>query len=217
LRGPRRIVDQKTIPCCVSCAIAAAAESANADWDALSPLFHYFVSRVDLMRLLPTQTPELTLEQAGSALESIGISLFSLHDQAMDAPGVSAPPSPDARADAVRRRLEPPSTFPPVSRMELLSDYSREQSWKTALLTGSPILAGIDLPTDYDPKMRKASSTAGRLGRSHAVAVIGYDDAEHSFIVQDSRGPDWFIGGQWWMPYSFAASGFVYKAYALRF
>ena len=104
-----------------------------------------------------------------------------------------------------------------MSRIELLQDQNREREWKVVLLTGKPIVAGIDLPAGYNRLMRRASTTEGRLGPSHAVAILGYDDAEQAFIVQDSRGLDWFIGGQWWMPYSFAESGFVYRAYSFRF
>jgi C1A family cysteine protease len=98
-----------------------------------------------------------------------------------------------------------------------LADQNRVQEWKKALLTGKPIVAGIDLPAAYEKAMVRASTDGGRLGPSHAVAILGYRDSEHAFIVQDSRGPDWFLGGQWWMPYAFAESGFVYRAYSFNF
>src|ERR1700732_5276107 len=66
LGGTRRILDQRDIPCCVSCAIAAAAESANAPWAALSPLFHYFVTRTQVMGGSPGQMADLSLEDANS-------------------------------------------------------------------------------------------------------------------------------------------------------
>jgi len=217
LRGPRRIIDQGSIPCCVSCAIAAAAESANADWETLSPLFHYFVTRTQVMRASPQQTANVSLEDAKSAMEDIGICLNRLHEKKMDPQGIAEAPSPAAQSDGLTRRLPRTSTFPPAHRIVLLGDQNREQEWKMALLTGKPILAGIDLPANYDKPMRRATTELGRLGPSHAVVILGYNDSEHAFIVQDSRGKDWFIGGQWWMPYSFAQSGFVYQAYSFNF
>lgn len=217
LPGPRRIIDQADVPCCVSSAFAAAAESANPDWEMLAPLFHYFVARTQLMGVSPTQTADITLETANEAMARFGICLDRLHNQPMNGQGVAEEPSSAARADALGRRLPPISVFPPVSRIELLSDRNRAIDWKRALLTGKPIIAGIDLPSDYSKSMRRASADGGRLGPSHAVAILGYRDSEQAFIVQDSRGPEWFIGGQWWMPYAFAESGFVYRAYSLHF
>jgi hypothetical protein len=217
LRGPRRVLDQRDIPCCVSCAFSAAAESAHASWDALAPLFHYFVTRVDVRGGSPSQLSNLTLEDANSAMEAIGMCLGTLHDVSMEPEGVAAAPSGAARTDALDRRLAPLSVFPPSSRIELLGDRNRVLEWKKSLLTGKPIVAGIDLPAGYGRTMTSASVDLGRLGPSHAVAVLGYRDSEQAFIVQDSRGPDWFVGGQWWMPYSFAESGFVYRAYSFNF
>lgn len=217
LMGSRRVVDQGNVRCCVSCAIAAATESANGDWAALSPLFHYFVTRTPVMGGSPLQNVDLTLEDANSAVETIGISLNSLHDKTMDLAGMAAAPSQAARSDALSRRLPPISILPPASRIVLLGDQNREQEWKMALLTGKPIIAGIDLPAGYSKAMTRATTADGRLGPSHAVAILGYRDREQAFIVQDSRGPDWFLGGQWWMPYSFAESSFVFKAYSLNF
>lgn len=217
LSGARRIIDQADINCCVSCAIASAAESANRNWPALAPLFHYFVTRVDVMDATPAQNGDLTLEDAKSAVENAGICLNRLHDQPMDLAGIAAAPSRDARGDALSRRLPAVSTFPPVSRIVLLADQNRTQEWKRALLTGKPIVAGIDLPAEYSKNMTRATTANGRLGPSHAVVILGYRDSEQAFIVQDSRGDSWFIGGQWWMPYAFAESSFVFKAYSFHF
>jgi hypothetical protein len=217
LPGPRRVLDQREVPCCTSCAIAAAAESANVSWTTLSPLFHYFVARVDVAHGSPSQMSNLTLEDAMRAIAEVGICLEAFHGVTMDAPGVCVRPSDDARRDALARRLPPVSVFPPIPRIEPIGNGNRTLDWKRALLTGKPIVAGIDLPDGYDRTMTRASTTGGRLGASHAVAILGYRDSEQAFVVHDSRGPDWFLGGQWWMPYSFAESGFVDRAFSLNF
>jgi C1A family cysteine protease len=45
----------------------------------------------------------------------------------------------------------------------------------------------------------------GAIG-GHAVLVVGYDDASHSFIVRNSWGPKWGRRGYFFMPYLFAMS-----------
>ena len=39
----------------------------------------------------------------------------------------------------------------------------------------------------------------------HAVLAVGYDDAKKQFIVRNSWGPDWGIGGYFMMPYKYLA------------
>ena len=119
-------------------------------------------------------------------------------------------------ADAVSRALPPLGGLSRIDRIELLDDAHRVLAWKRALLTGKPIVAGIDLPVGYGPQMSIAPWPATRNGLSHAVVITGYREGRGAFRVQDSRGNAWFDSGHWWMPYEFAQSGFVYKAYALR-
>jgi C1A family cysteine protease len=37
----------------------------------------------------------------------------------------------------------------------------------------------------------------------HAVLAVGYDDANHRFIVRNSWGPGWGMAGYFTMPYSY--------------
>ena len=41
----------------------------------------------------------------------------------------------------------------------------------------------------------------------HAVAAVGYDDADHRFIVPNSWGPHWGMKGYFTMPYGYLLSG----------
>src|SRR6185437_342623 len=43
----RSVIDQKDLPCCVSCALSSAMEVLDASTPSLSPLFHYYVTRYD--------------------------------------------------------------------------------------------------------------------------------------------------------------------------
>ena len=216
LGGARSILNQQQVPCCVSCSFVTAMESANPSWPDLAPLFHYFLSRTEQAHSAPSQPINLTLEQGGTVVERSGVSSCILHTAAMDLLGMATPPTSAARQDALTRRLPPISVLPPVSRIELLADGQRILAWKGALLRRRPIIAGFDLPVGYGPQMTQAPWPAARRGDSHACAILGYDDSKASFVVQDSQGPDWFMGGQWYMPYAYAQSGFVYRAYSLR-
>ena len=37
----------------------------------------------------------------------------------------------------------------------------------------------------------------------HAVVAVGYDDSKQDFIVRNSWGPSWGIGGYCMMPYKY--------------
>src|ERR1035441_9935000 len=44
---PRCVIDQGSLLCCVSCALASAMEATNPYWPAMAPLFHYYVTRFE--------------------------------------------------------------------------------------------------------------------------------------------------------------------------
>jgi len=40
----------------------------------------------------------------------------------------------------------------------------------------------------------------------HAVCVIGYDDSRKAFLVRNSWGAGWGVGGNFWLPFSYATN-----------
>lgn len=214
LRGPRGIVNQREVPCCVSCAFATAMESLQPGFAQLAPLFHYYFTRTARLMLPAGQMAELSLAEAAQTLALEGICVHELHEHSSTLEGASQPPVPAAVADGRARRL-PFNAALGVPRFRRLSDQFREMEWKKALLTGKPIVAGFSLVDGYGAPMRRLDLPASRTGTGHAVAILGYRDSERAFIVQDSRGEDFGLGGQWWMSYSFAASAFVQEAYCI--
>lgn len=214
LRGPRGVVNQADVPCCVSCAFATALESLQPGFAQLAPLFHYYFTRTGRMRLPSTAMSDTSLLEAAQTLALEGICVFDLHEYESTVGNAAIAPTSAARTDGQARRL-PFNAAIGVPRFRRLSDVSREVEWKKALLTGKPIVAGFAVVDGYGPAMRRLDMPAKQTGTGHAVAVLGYRDSERAFIVQDSRGEDFALGGQWWMSYAFASSAFVQEAYCI--
>jgi hypothetical protein len=206
---PRGIVDQKDLDCCVSCGLAACAEILYGE-PPLAPLYHYYTVRGGVLA-------GMTVEEGGAALARDGICHLPLHPAAYTAEGAAIAPSADAFTDAARllesRIRASTSLFGPL---EPLIDPQREVQWKRTLTEGRPLLIEFELTPPYGPTMRRLQPTGDGTGRLHAVVVIGYEDAQQAFIVQDSRGPGFAIGGQWWLPYDVALTRLVRQAFALR-
>jgi C1A family cysteine protease len=41
----------------------------------------------------------------------------------------------------------------------------------------------------------------------HAICIVGYDDSKGCFLIRNSWGTSWGIGGYGWMPYDFLMNG----------
>src|SRR3954469_17299008 len=75
---PRAVINQgPDVPCCVSCALAAAMEMLHPLWPPLAPLFHYFITRFERGGADPRGF--LQPLPALRVLESLGISKLELH------------------------------------------------------------------------------------------------------------------------------------------
>jgi len=46
-------------------------------------------------------------------------------------------------------------------------------------------------------------SAGEQLQGGHAVALVGYDDAKNAFLVRNSWGTSWGLGGYFWMSYDY--------------
>ena len=92
------------------------------------------------------------------------------------------------------------------NRLTKISSYSSlatTDARKNALATGGPVLAGMEVWSDffaYRGGVYVKSSTATRVGPNgtpgyHCISVIGYDDAQGCWILKNSWGPNWGEGG----------------------
>jgi hypothetical protein len=220
LRGARSIRDQKRVNCCVSCALAVCIEVLHPEYGELSPLFHYCETGLQRRGQPPGIQDGIGIQDGLDTLGSAGICLRSLHDLGYDTHGVTTVPSLAAEADGRQRAMPylPHRYVSGYSPLDLDRDPINE--CKQALAKGRPILAGIHLTTDYqDSKLAELDTPGPRTGARHVVAILGYSDAKHSFIVQDSRGPDFALGGQWWLSYFnlTSAPALVFQAFAIGY
>jgi len=214
LTPPSVIVNQGSVlPCCVSCAIATCVEVLNPGWEQLAPLYHFHM--FDTMQGSPSSFVDMTLDEGLNLLASAGICLYRYYNSAYTPDGARTEPSPEATTDALTRTV-PYDNNREVAGFSLLSDDDRITAWKNCLVGGRPILIGLYLTDQYRPTMTKLQ---GNLlpDQPHAVAVLGYRESESSFLVQDSRGPAFGIGGQWWLPYDVVESSVIEQAYAVGY
>ena len=94
---------------------------------------------------------------------------------------------------------------------------------KGCLAEGYPFVFGF---TVYDAFESDEVAKSGKLNLpkkteqcvgGHAVLAVGYDDAAKRFIVRNSWGADWGMGGYFTMPYEYAFGGHGRAALASDF
>ena len=161
-----------------------------------------------------------------NTLKERGICIEACHNNLFTREGIEDVPEPDALRDALARAL--PDVYDPVLKQEVAHvrdiglGYDPVNECKSALRQGAPILVCVFQTQTYIDMLNngrsRLTSAGNGIGRRHAVAFIGYDDHESSFIVQDSRGRDRFAGGQWWLHYNVLTSNptLVSEAYAIH-
>lgn len=83
---------------------------------------------------------------------------------------------------------------------------------KATLFSGFPIPFGFTVYSSFETQqvadtgivpLPKASESV--LG-GHAVLLMGYNDGRNAFLVRNSWGTSWGLGGYFWMPYSYVTN-----------
>jgi C1A family cysteine protease len=113
---------------------------------------------------------------------------------------------------------KPPAPAYAASKAHTATSYQRlDTGTPASLLTalrqclagGSPAIFGFSVYESFESdKVARTgvvplpSAKEALLG-GHAVAAVGYDDAKKRFLVRNSWGPDWGVGGYCWMPYAY--------------
>jgi hypothetical protein len=217
LPGPRKVVDQASLNCCVSCAVAAAMEILHPDWPALAALFHYYAARHDISGGADARG-SLFLDKALEVAAIFGVCRSTEHAAEFTSSGAESPPSPTAYRDGRGRTLSRRGRFPGFDEIR---SRSRFNEIRRLLKAGRPALIGLKLPRSYPRRFldtRYRWLDPNRPGNNvyrHCVLATGYNDAEGALRVLDSRGPSEFDGGSWWLGRVVVDSTVVEEAYAL--
>jgi hypothetical protein len=180
----------------------------------LSPLFHYWHCRRAPDEMLPL-TPRHALQVASAR----GICARALHDVPFDVTGAMEPPTMDAMRDASQRRL---AAYNPATRRLLYRCLRppRVEGCRSAIALGSPVLLAFWMTPVYhslssdDPVHGLPPREPANDG--HAAVIVGYDDNQPAFVVQDSRGAGFGRGGSWLLPYRLMDSPLIYETWALE-
>lgn len=201
-RGCPAVYDQGQLASCTANAIAAAIEFDQRKQrlpQAFSPsrLFIYYNERTLLG----------TIANDSGAMLRDGIKSVS---------GQGACPEPmwpyieDKFAD------RPPAQCYKVGKAHPATQYSRlaqsTAQMKACLAAGYPFVFGFTVYESFESDevactgvVPMADPSEMALG-GHAVAAVGYDDASSRFLVRNSWGTDWGMGGYFTMPYAYLAN-----------
>jgi C1A family cysteine protease len=104
-------------------------------------------------------------------------------------------------------------TYTPAKRHVSTSyqalDNTQVDQLRACLASGSPFIFGFTVYESFESAavaktgvVPMPSKTEKVLG-GHAVACVGYDDAQRLFCVRNSWGADWGAGGYCFMPYDY--------------
>jgi hypothetical protein len=213
---PRSVVDQKDLPCCVSCALSSAMGTMDPTGPDLSPLFHYYVTRYDNGGA--NADGFLYLDDGLVTLTNEGISCKDLHSPPFTVSGAAAKPSAEAYADALTRALGRRGLR---LRYTPLGGPSKVAAIREELAQDHPVVIGIQLPVGYPESFLNSRfewldpDNPARSSAGHCVLAVGYNDGRTSIHIQDSHGGAAFDQGLWWMGYRVVDSSVVQDAYSL--
>lgn len=196
---PKTVYDQLALGSCTSNAIAAAIQFDRRK-QRLSPdfipsrLFIYYNERV-IEGTVPSDNGA-TIRDGIKSVATLG-----------DCPEATWPY--DIRKFAVK---PPPAAFKEAIKYKAVQ-YQRvvrnQNQMKGCLASGFPFVFGFSV---YDGFESAAMAKTGvlempapgeTLRGGHAVLAVGYDDASRKFIVRNSWGPKWGMGGYFTIPYAY--------------
>jgi hypothetical protein len=212
----RSVINQKDLPCCVSCALTSAMEVMDTSDPVLSPLFHYYVTRYDNGGA--NADGFLNLDDGLDTLTNEGICSRALHSPPFTLAGAATKPSAEAYADALTRALGRRGVR---LRYTPLGGTSMVVAIREELAQNRPVVIGIQLPMGYPASfvnsrfewLDPANPPLSQSG--HCVLAVGYNDLRTCLHIQDSRGNALFENGLWWMGYRVVDSAVVQEAYSL--
>jgi C1A family cysteine protease len=193
------VENQQTLPACNACAVVSALEFQNLKAGRqhvdLSVLYVYWFAR----------------KLAGNEKNKVGL-LCHHATAAVMAYGVCEDKDWPYKVD--RWDSQPPERAQRESTRFDAVQYARlasSDAAKVSLSEGVPVLFGLDIPGAY----YDAAASTGLLPGvgtydhlpmdGHTMLVVGYDDAEKTWLAQNSWGANWGENGYCRIPYDLAA------------
>jgi hypothetical protein len=208
------IRDQRDVPCCCSMAITAAMEILDArvrSSTPLSPLFQYYCSRRSSDHL-----GDVLLREALASAASNGVCSLPAHDPPMTREGALARPAEQAFDEARDRRVAGYDPNTGGVRYYTLDTSDRVDRWRSALAQGLPVLFGFHTTASYWSGLGIPDVPLEESFGGHAALVVGFDDAQVSFRVHDSRGTGFADGGYWSLCYAAVQSRLVAESWVIE-
>jgi C1A family cysteine protease len=112
--------------------------------------------------------------------------------------------------------LPPQELMTVAEKYQALKYYSIPQgevdTIKQAIASGHAVMFGAKIYRSFEspavaesgivPMPLKGEQSVG----GHALTAVGYDDEKQMFLIANSWGPNWGLGGYCWMPYDYFAS-----------
>jgi len=216
---PRRIVNQRDVECCVSCALAGAME-VRYQHPPLARMFHYHVTR--FINGGADGEGRLFLDRGIGTLTAQGICREADHASVFTEQGAAIRPSQLAFDDAVTRRIGRDSYR---FRYQPIDAPSRAAEIRRHIREDHPVVITFTLPMNYPRSFLNENDewlderSPPPSGSRHCVLVVAFDDARAggrgAIRIVDSQGTDKFDQGLWWMAYRVVDSATVHEAYAL--
>lgn len=107
----------------------------------------------------------------------------------------------------------PPARCYQYAKLHPAVEYSRVTQdaiqMKACLAAGFPFVFGFTAYESFESDavaksgiVQMPSSTEAEIG-GHAVLAVGYNDSVQRFLVRNSWGPDWGVGGYFTIPYEY--------------
>ncbi len=175
-----------------------------ATFERVSRHFIYYGER-ELEGSVDSDAGATTLQDACLTLQSKGVCREPLWPY--DPSILLQKPSPEAYADAQQHKVP--------TYLALDAGYQLRH----CLAQGFPFMLGFSVPGSL---MQVGSDGLWnpqpweQIEGGHAVLCVGYCNDRQAFLIRNSWGAGWGLGGYFWMPYAFMMGGMVGDFYTLR-
>lgn len=162
-------------------------------WTNLSRLFVYYNARI--YESTVDEDSGATIRNTMKGLAKYGVCKETLWPYNISKYAIV--PSTEAYAEALHRKI---TKYQRMTSIEHILD---------AINTYYPVVSGVLIYESFlelnsqDPVMAQKSSTDYIAG-GHAITIIGYDLGTEQFLVENSFGPTWGMGGYCYMPFEYA-------------